>query len=141
MKASMAASPGWIPSLMLASACALLSSCFVPERMCDCALELNLRMRIRDGSDGACISGAEIRINGGVPVEALYDSLTCQYPLYSGSGTLNIVVAKEGYDTLALDPLLVRYHDDDCCGNLDDKSIEIRWHRSETGLPPEIGIR
>lgn len=94
-----------------------------------------------DGSDGACVSGAEIELNGLGPTQGAYDSATCQYAISSGKGTIHFVVSKAEYDTIRLDPLVIRFHDDDCCGDYDDKSIEIKWYKSIKGMNPEVTYR
>ena len=117
------------------------TACLGPYVNCDCGLDYNLTIRIRDGGDSSCVQGAKIGMDNGIhPSAYVYDSLSCAYRVPTGTGTVKTSISKTGYDSIPLEPMKFRYHDDGCCGNHDRKTVEIYWYKSDLDRAPGISV-
>ncbi len=102
-----------------------LSDCNIASVECDCAQQLNLTLYVRDASDSSCIASPTITVNGRDDISTMYVPEACGYSVPTGSGKIEVTVAKAGYRTQNLASFQIDFHDNGCCGHYDEKSFNV----------------
>ena len=122
----------------------MTASCLDTSIDCDCPTPPNIALKIIDGANEGCVTGAEISLlrNGLVfKTVPVYDDVSCTYAFFSGSGRIGFTVEKSGFADLRVDSLAVGYVKAGCCGEYEKKAIDVKWYPAILGIEPEIIFR